>query len=270
MSYRIGQVKGYDENAVYSMGDEFLAPIVITDNLNTTDYDDITSIENWDKYKSYTTVDIVRDGMTAEVDSIGWVSLTQTQKEIVVKWFIVDKNLRDEVYTDEEQKDFVNRLVFMQKSNKIEDYSDIYNSPKADIDNYLSVVKKSNFIKSTEYSSLYTSAVNTSSTTFTEIPDIVFTDVSIGTYFLNFSCMLSGPNNSEIVTAIYINDVLLTGSEMEWESNNGAGNSRQNRTTHGYINYPISIENNSDISIRWKTSSGTANARTRTFSLIKI
>lgn len=264
---KIGKLKE-ERTTIALPGEEVNAPIVIADELDLELYDDITSIESWDKYSFLTSVEIIREGIIELIAD--WSSLSEPEKKISAKWFTVDKNLRDEVLTQEDQLGYINDLILRQKQNKEEDFSSISNGDKEDIDRYLDLVKKSNFIKSTNFSKLLPNSINISSSTYVKITDVEFNDVPIGVYYLNMSCVLSGPNNSEVNTAIFINDDILSNSELTWESNNATGNSRNNRTTHSYINFPIIINENSDIDIRIQSSIGTVNIRSISFSLIKI
>lgn len=268
---KIGRIKDYDENKVYRIDQNYPDPIIISEELDLSIYDDVTSIENWDKYQKYTDIETIRNGIYLLVDSISWVNLSTEEKNISSKWFVVDKSLRDEVQTDDQQINNINRLINKQKKAKVEDFSEIYNSTKIDIDKYLEQIKISNYIKSTDFTKNNSNGISTTSTNYTLMIGNEFSEVSPGSYFLNFNCNISGPNTGTITTSIFINDTLVEGSENIWQSNDAPGRSDSvNRNTHSYINFPITISSLSNISIRWKTGLGVAQASNITFSLIKL
>jgi hypothetical protein len=78
-------------------------PMIISLNESENGYENISSIENWEKYgnnfkEKYQQIKTLFE----ETD---WLSLTLSEKEIVAKYFLVDKTLRDEVLTQQEQDD---------------------------------------------------------------------------------------------------------------------------------------------------------------------
>lgn len=267
---KIGYLKEQN-NIVIENGSIENPNILISETLDLVLYNDITSIENWDKYKSYTNIETLRLGISSLFESIGWDSMSIEEKRISSKWFCVDKSFRDEVHTDDEQKNNINNLILKQERSKSNDYSNVFNSSKTDVDKYLSQVKKSNYIKSLDLTKNINGTVSTTSNEFIDMERILFSEVSMGSYFLNFNCNISGPNTGIITTAIYVNENIISGSENIWESNDSPGRGDSiNRNTHSYINFPITIDSLSSISIKWKTELGIARASSLTFSLIKL
>ena len=74
-----------------------------------SEWHDISSIENWDKYSDFLRVDykVVREEIMmltyTKLQTTGWDSLTSDEKEIATRWFVLPKYLRDLVYSTEEQ-----------------------------------------------------------------------------------------------------------------------------------------------------------------------
>lgn len=258
-------------NKVFNSGEVTDSPIVVSETIDTNLYTDITSIENWDKIGIDYIEDMntLRDGIFTIVSNKGWSNLTVLEKEISSKWFCVDKVNRDEVNTDNEQKSNINRIGKNQLNKRSKSFEEIFDYNKESIDKYLNQIRISNSIKSTEFSKVGYSNISTTSNTYTLLDN--FVEVSIGSYYLNFNCNISGPNTGVINTSVFINGIQVSGSERTWESNNSPGNGRSvNRNTHSYNNFPITINSLSDISIMWKTELGIARASNITFSLIKL
>lgn len=90
MSYKIGKIKTL-RTTLASPGEQIDSPFIVTGGtLDLNLYDDITSIENWDNYGNILCTDIlqVRDRIKEELDVISWSGLTNTQKDIVIKYFL--------------------------------------------------------------------------------------------------------------------------------------------------------------------------------------
>jgi hypothetical protein len=86
-------------------------PWIISEVLQN-DYADITSIENWNiigfNLKDY---NYVRNQINLILNQIGFNNLTLNEKKIVSQYFLVDKQDRDIVLTEEEQIIYWNDLV---------------------------------------------------------------------------------------------------------------------------------------------------------------
>lgn len=78
-------------------------PMIFTFNSSESEYDNISSIQNWEKYESNTIEK--RKQIKILFEETDWSYLTISEKEIVAKYFLVEKNLRDEVLTQQEQDD---------------------------------------------------------------------------------------------------------------------------------------------------------------------
>lgn len=80
------------------------AALQISDTEPSTDYADVSTIENWANYghliKDYK---YIRSRIAGLVVSIGWSSLSTTEKEIASEYFAVGQTERNEVHTIEEQ-----------------------------------------------------------------------------------------------------------------------------------------------------------------------
>ena len=93
--------------------DNPLPPLyVFGETIDTLIYNDITSVSSWmsigmSKY-DYT---FCRVQSSLYVQSIGWSSLTENDKFVAASNFVVDKQYRDEVLTEEKQKMFWDSLV---------------------------------------------------------------------------------------------------------------------------------------------------------------
>jgi len=77
-------------------------PMIISFNESEDGYENITSIKMWesygDQFDKYKQIKYI-------YDNSNWESLSLEEKKIVAKHFIVEKNLRDEVLTQQEQDD---------------------------------------------------------------------------------------------------------------------------------------------------------------------
>jgi hypothetical protein len=102
MIMRIGEIKE-KRTTVVMEGELSYPPIVIAEVIDLDLYDDITSIESWDLYKNYTKIGIVKDNMKSILNDLTWENLSLNEKKIVSKYFLVEKDKRDEVLTQEEQ-----------------------------------------------------------------------------------------------------------------------------------------------------------------------
>jgi len=95
-------VVGIDINSWSSDELEGNEPIIITFNAEEVGYTNITSIENWQKYgHKFEKCKQIKH----VYDETDWESLMLEEKKIVAKHFLVEKQLRDEVLTQEEQDD---------------------------------------------------------------------------------------------------------------------------------------------------------------------
>ena len=81
-------------------------------------YQDVTSIENWDQFNHVIRKDykFLRQQIKILVQNTGWTNLTQLEKQIAVKYFVVSKQRRDQRYTMKEQ--IILGLVWHKESVK--------------------------------------------------------------------------------------------------------------------------------------------------------
>lgn len=79
----------------------------LVDDTVLTDYQDISSIENWDAYGKNSGKDYkyIRNEIIILAATIGWTNLTITEKTIAAKYFAVASSQRDEIFTLEQQID---------------------------------------------------------------------------------------------------------------------------------------------------------------------
>lgn len=104
MSHKIGKIRTERSNLVRP-GDQVYAPIISTGGtLNLEVYEDITSIDNWVVYGDVLCTDIlqVRDRIKEELDAISWSGLTNTQKDIVIEYYLKETN-KDEATSNTEK-----------------------------------------------------------------------------------------------------------------------------------------------------------------------
>jgi hypothetical protein len=77
--------------------------MIFTYNQSEEGYENISSIENWEKYGD--NVIQKRKQIKLIFEETVWENLSLNEKEIVARYFLVEKNLRDEVLTQQEQDD---------------------------------------------------------------------------------------------------------------------------------------------------------------------
>ena len=118
----------------------------------------------------------------------------------------------------------------------------------------------------TTYTVTNAGATSTTSTTDTLLTGMILNNVPAGTYLLNFGTSVqNNTNNTQIWTNIYVNNILVNDTEMGWRRGN-----QDNRGTHNYAGYPITLTATSTVEIRWRTSTGTATSRNRNLTLLKV
>lgn len=90
-TYLDGDLEGYDALTVGTSA--------------TSAYEDISSIENWEKWGPDTGKDFkfYRREIKLLYEETTWEALTTEEKKVLSRMFIVEKTKRDEVYTTEEQ-----------------------------------------------------------------------------------------------------------------------------------------------------------------------
>lgn len=121
------------------------SPWIINETVQPN-YSDITSITNWDSIgfdlKDY---DYVRLKIKEMVTNLGFYSLTQNEKIITSKHFVVDKVYRDTVLTEDEQILYWNDLVVNSQDCRFKRWE----SSKKYISYKLSPINSSDLAKST-------------------------------------------------------------------------------------------------------------------------
>lgn len=128
-------------------------PPFVSEDIVPAGYQDISTINNWDKYGLATGYDYkyVRIQIYILVTTIGWTNLSIAEKTIASIWFVVVKSQRDEVHTLEEQK--ANGRTHHEKSrqNRYDRHTaalmDVYNRlEKADAQSVLKRLEDSNLL----------------------------------------------------------------------------------------------------------------------------
>lgn len=133
VSYSDAQMNGFDPY------------VAALSNPSPADFDDITSIENWDSYGEKTALSTkqVRDELSALF--VSWASSSANEKEIFSRWFIADKSDRDSIHSAQQQEENSKRLVnflFFSSSNDLisQESSFIASADKNDIDSRVSQI----------------------------------------------------------------------------------------------------------------------------------
>jgi hypothetical protein len=137
--------KPLTEYASWSMGDVFGSPFIISNNIETN-YQDVSSILNWDTYGiKLKDFNYVKDRIKELTDSIGFSNLSLDEKIITSKYFVVNKSDRDSVLTEDEQYEYWKMLIVeSQKSRFLR-----WEEAKKYISYKLSPVNSSDLAKST-------------------------------------------------------------------------------------------------------------------------
>lgn len=78
--------------------------VAATSNPDAGQWDDVTSIENWDAFGVHTTLTAYQIREEIKALFTTWGSHTSAEKVVFAKWFCVDKAQRDEVRTATEQE----------------------------------------------------------------------------------------------------------------------------------------------------------------------
>jgi hypothetical protein len=91
----------------------------ITDNIIQTNYQDVSSITNWDNYggrlKDY---NYIREQIKEITNSIGFNNLSFEEKFISSKYFVVGKTERDSVMSENEQYEFWDILITESQNSR--------------------------------------------------------------------------------------------------------------------------------------------------------
>lgn len=112
------------------------------------------------------------------------------------------------------------------------------------------------------------STITTNFTTDTLMPGMELLNVATGSYLLSFGNSVNNDtNNSSITISIYINDVLVTGSPMQWTRDSGQSGVT---TIHNFSNFPITLTTNSKVDVRWRVSAGNGTSINRYLTLLGI
>lgn len=109
MTYKIGKLK--EERTTMVGYGEVIDPSIIVvsgSTLDTTKYDDITSIESWDKYSTMITTDYLqtRERIRVMLDDIAWTGCTINEKYIVIKYYLKE-SLKTSSDSDSEKIQFL-------------------------------------------------------------------------------------------------------------------------------------------------------------------
>jgi hypothetical protein len=118
----------------------------IVDNITQTNYQDVSSITNWDNYGSrLEDFNFIRDRIKDLTDLIGFNNLTLEEKIISAKYFVVGKVDRDTVLTEEEQYNYWSVLVTESQQSRFNRWE----NAKQYISYKLSPINSSDLAKST-------------------------------------------------------------------------------------------------------------------------
>jgi hypothetical protein len=118
----------------------------IVDNITQTNYQDVSSITNWDNYGSrLEDFNFIRDRIKDLTDLIGFNNLTLEEKIISAKYFVVGKVDRDTVLTEEEQYNYWGVLVTESQQSRFNRWE----NAKQYISYKLSPINSSDLAKST-------------------------------------------------------------------------------------------------------------------------
>jgi len=129
----------------WSSSEVFGPPFIVNEVINPI-YQDVSSIVNWDgfgeKIKDY---NYVRDRIKYFVDTIGFQNLSYDEKYISAKYFLVDKQDRDTVLTEEEQYNYWSVLITKSQHSRFNRWE----GAKKYISYKLSPINSSDLAKST-------------------------------------------------------------------------------------------------------------------------
>lgn len=112
-----GQTIGVDLKSWNSNDLSGSTPFAVSTASTLSEYANITSISNWDEYGG--SVGYRHCKVRDEINNIyntqtgtTWSAYTLSEQKIFSKYFIVDKDKRDEVFTDEEQRGFNHYKIY--------------------------------------------------------------------------------------------------------------------------------------------------------------
>jgi len=118
----------------------------------------------------------------------------------------------------------------------------------------------------TYYNTTSAGTVTTTSTAYVLQTGMILNDVPAGTYLFNYGSYVNhNTNNGQIFTQIYVGGTAQTGSEMEWQRGN-----RSTTATHNYAGFIITLNDTTNVEIRWRTNGGTATSTNRYLTLLKV
>lgn len=134
---------------------EVFGPPFIVGEIIMNGYENVSSIINWENY-GYRVKDFnfIRDRIKYFVDTIGFQNLSNDEKYIAAKYFLVNKSDRDSVIPETDQKYYWDDLVAKSQKSRF----DRWENAKSYISYVLSPINSSNLAKST--SELCTDYIN--------------------------------------------------------------------------------------------------------------
>jgi len=143
---KIGEIKE-KQTRIFSEGENVYPLYVFSGSIDETLYYDITSVNNWMTIAmSYYDYSFCRNQSKLFLDTTTWSALTQSDKISAASTFIVDKTLRNEVLTEEQQKSYWDSLVeFSYRSRERR-----WKSAKGYISYYLNVIDSSDMATATK------------------------------------------------------------------------------------------------------------------------
>jgi hypothetical protein len=137
--------KPLTEYVSWSQGDVNGPPFVISNTIEIN-YQDVSSITNWDNYGSrLKDYNYIREQIKEITNLIGFNNLSFGEKVISAKYFLVDKQDRDAVLTEEEQYNYWSVLVTKSQHSRFNRWEEA----KKYISYKLSPINSSDLAKST-------------------------------------------------------------------------------------------------------------------------
>jgi hypothetical protein len=111
--------KPLTEYSSWSQGDINCQPFIVSNEIQLN-YQDVSSITNWDIYgKTLKDFTYIRNQIRELTELIGFTNLTLEEKIISAKYFVVSKSDRDTVLNNEEQYDYWNTIILNSQISRI-------------------------------------------------------------------------------------------------------------------------------------------------------
>jgi hypothetical protein len=121
MAWTIGKIK-VERTRLASQDEQVDAPIIVTDGvLDTSKYDDITSIENWYLHSDAICCDYLqmRERVRTILDATGWSGLTSTEKDIIIELYMQETTKDDATANGEKVAQLMGKGYSLQEAQGI-------------------------------------------------------------------------------------------------------------------------------------------------------